>query len=306
MQTGSIVTAEGYGGTYMLLGDNGEHKAGLYDPNKHTVTIIGEESGTMDLVVYSSQDGKLTRVDTYQDVPVEKGTKYKLADDRLDGKTDVFPTKTEIFDPETHPHTYKSTVIAPTCISEGYTTYTCVCGSSYVGDYVSATGIHSYSDSNDESCNVCGAVRLVLPTAPAGADYTPMYRLYNANSGEHFYTGSPVETQNLVDAGWFYEGVAWNAPTKTGAPVYRLYNPNSGDHHYTMSAEERDMLVGYGWQYEGVCWNSASPEDLPLYRLYNPNADCGSHHYTGSTLERDNLVSVGWIYEGIGWFGLLN
>ena len=248
-------------------------------------------------------------VRSFKDVPIEEGISYTVRDDYLDGKNgkpDVQPTETEDLDPETHPHTYKEKVVAPTCISEGYTEYTCICGSSYKDNYVSATGIHTYSGNDDTSCNICGAIRLVLPTAPAGADYTPMYRLYNPNSGEHFYTGSPDETQNLVNAGWQYEGVAWNAPTKTGAPVYRLYNPNSGDHHYTMSAEERDMLVGYGWQYEGVCWNSASANDLPLYRLYNPNADCGSHHYTGSSEERDNLVSVGWIYEGIGWFGLLN
>ena len=144
------------------------------------------------------------------------------------------------------------------------------------------------------------------PTNPPETNIrtTPMYRLYNPNSGEHFYTGSKEERDNLNAAGWHYEGVAWNAPTNSGAPVYRLYNPNSGDHHYTMSADERDMLVGFGWIYEGVAWNSATAENLPLYRLYNPNADCGSHHYTGSTEERDNLVSVGWIFEGIGWFGM--
>lgn len=140
---------------------------------------------------------------------------------------------------------------------------------------------------------------------PTTGETTPMYRLYNPNSGEHFYTGSIQERDNLVNAGWAYEGIAWNAPITTGTPVYRVFNPNSGDHHYTMSKEEVDMLVGLGWQYEGVCWNSASAENLPLYRLYNPNADCGSHHYTGSTEERDNLVNVGWIYEGIGWFGML-
>ena len=131
-----------------------------------------------------------------------------------------------------------------------------------------------------------------------------MHRLYNPNSGEHFYTGSIEERDNLVRAGWQYEGVAWNAPTQTGDNVHRLFNPNNGDHHYTMSLEERDNLVNVGWIYEGVAWNSASDDNVPQYRLYNPNADCGSHHYTGSEEERDMLISVGWIYEGIGWFGI--
>ena len=142
------------------------------------------------------------------------------------------------------------------------------------------------------------------PPQSSAKEVVAMYRLYNPNSGEHFYTGSNEEKNTLVSAGWHYEGIAWNAPIKSGAPVYRLYNPNNGDHHYTMSAEERDMLAGVGWKYEGVAWNSASPSNIPMYRLYNPNADCGSHHYTGSTEERDYLVSLGWKYEGIGWYGI--
>ena len=130
---------------------------------------------------------------------------------------------------------------------------------------------------------------------------TPMYRLYNPNSGEHFYTGSIEERDNLSGLGWNYEGVAWNAPTNAGTPVYRMFNPNSGDHHYTMSQQEVENLKAIGWRYEGVCWNSGG--NVPQFRLYNPNADCGSHHYTSSEEERDNLVALGWNWEGIGWFG---
>ncbi len=127
----------------------------------------------------------------------------------------------------------------------------------------------------------------------------PMLRLYNPNSGEHFYTGSKEEKKALVLAGWNYEGIAWHAP-KTGDPVYRLYNENAGDHHYTLSAKERDNLVDLGWKYEGVAWYS-DPNGTPLYRLYNPNAVSGSHHYTMSEKERDSLVDAGWTFEGEGW-----
>ena len=167
--------------------------------------------------------------------------------------------------------------------------------------YATNLGNHVYTDSQDKTCEICGKEREVEERI----ETTPMYRLYNPNTGEHFYTGSKEERNNLTDAGWVYEGVAWNAPTKSGAPVYRLFNPNNGDHHYTMSEAERDMLVSVGWIYEGVAWNSASPSNLPLYRLFNPNADCGSHHYTGSEEERDYLVSLGWHFEGIGWYGML-
>lgn len=73
-------------------------------------------------------------------------------------------------------------------------------------------------------------------------DTMQMYRLYNPNSGEHFYTGYTSEKNHLVEVGWKDEGIAWYAPL-TGNPVYRLYNPNSGDHHYTMSYQESQNLI---------------------------------------------------------------
>ena len=155
---------------------------------------------------------------------------------------------------------------------------------------------HTYTDDRDGTCNICNEQTRIVSV--------PMYRMYNPNSGEHFYTGSTEERDGLVELGWQYEGVAWNAPV-TGEPVYRVYNPNSGDHHYTVDQAEVDMLKEAGWQYEGVAWNTASEDDVPQYRLWNPNADLGSHHYTSSTEERDALVELGWVLEGIGWYGLL-
>jgi len=138
--------------------------------------------------------------------------------------------------------------------------------------------------------------------APAASQ--AMYRLYNPNGGEHFYTASAEERDGLRKLGWKYEGIGWTAPAFSNTPVYRLYNPNGGDHHYTMSAEERDWLRGLGWKYEGIGWYSDDNKTTPLYRLYNPNAKSGSHHYTTSASERDGLRKLGWKYEGIGWYGL--
>lgn len=72
--------------------------------------------------------------------------------------------------------------------------------------------------------------------------YTNVYRLYNPNSGEHFYTTNLTEQTVLVKAGWRYEGVDWFAPTNYKIPIYRLYNPNTGDHFYTGNSVERDSL----------------------------------------------------------------
>ncbi|WP_242328044.1 InlB B-repeat-containing protein [Lactococcus lactis] len=130
-----------------------------------------------------------------------------------------------------------------------------------------------------------------------------MYRLYNPNSGEHFYTASSYERDSLKKSEWRYEGIGWYGPANgNGKPVYRLYNPNAGDHHYTLSSYERDSLKKSGWRYEGVGWYSKGT--VPLYRQYNPNAKSGAHNYTTNKFENDMLIKVGWRAEGIGWYAL--
>lgn len=131
-----------------------------------------------------------------------------------------------------------------------------------------------------------------------------MYRLYNPNSHEHFYTADTNERDVLHSRGWNYEGIAWNAPSASNTPVYRLYFPGSGDHHYTTSLNERNTLISsFGWKDEGIGWYSVEQSGTPLYRLNNPNLRVGAHHYTADANEVKVLVGLGWQYEGIGWYG---
>lgn len=46
---------------------------------------------------------------------------------------------------QAHKHAYKAKVVAPTCTEQGYTTYTCACGSSYTDAKTKALG-HSFGD----------------------------------------------------------------------------------------------------------------------------------------------------------------
>ncbi len=136
-------------------------------------------------------------------------------------------------------------------------------------------------------------------------DTVNMYRLYNPNSGEHFYTGNDKERSHLVSVGWKDEGLGWVAPSTSAHPVYRLYNPNAGDHHYTLSSEERQMLIRAGWKDEGTGWFSADQANgRPVYRQYNPNAIAGAHNFTTSKEENDFLVKAGWKAEGIAWYAV--
>ncbi|MCR5592139.1 MAG: hypothetical protein K6F79_00135 [Saccharofermentans sp.] len=131
-----------------------------------------------------------------------------------------------------------------------------------------------------------------------------MYRLYNPNSGEHFFTASAGERDSLVAAGWSNEGIGWKAPVRSNTPVYRLYNQNGGEHHYTTSASERDFLVSNGWSDEGIGWYSDDNHGVPVYRQYNPNSFSNNHNYSTSASENDWLVSIGWQSEGIAWYGV--
>ena len=141
-----------------------------------------------------------------------------------------------------------------------------------------------------------------VPEGPYEETHTNMYRLYNPNSGEHFYTGELVEAQSVASAGWRWEGIGWVAPITSKIPVYRLYNPNAGDHHYTLEEKERDNLVSLGWNYEGIGWYSDGKDQLAVYRQYNPNAVAGAHNFTTDASEDAYLGEVGWNREGIAWY----
>ena len=169
------------------------------------------------------------------------------------------------------------------------------------------TGTYSYNTGLNNAKDTTDDLTVTLTAA------NPMNRLYNPNSGEHFYTANIKEKEALVALGWQDEGYGWVAPStdsnddKKGNPVFRLYNPNAGDHHYTMSDTEVKTLVAYGWKDEGTGWYSASndADKVTVYRQYNPYANgAGSHNYTTNKAENDYLVSLGWVYEGAAWTAL--
>lgn len=170
--------------------------------------------------------------------------------------------------------------------------------------------VQLFSTQSAQGSVISGTYSAFLPTQGVAMEGngrgSVMQRLYNAFTGEHFYTANIAETYKLVSIGWRYEGVGWYAPA-SGAEVYRLYNPYvpGGDHHYTLSASERDGLVAAGWRYEGVGWRSApASTGVCLYRQYNPFATTGTHNYTTSLAENNQLVLAGWRAEGVAWYGV--
>ena len=86
-------------------------------------------------------------------------------------------------------------------------------------------------------CAVISGLMMVLSIAmavsgPAHVGYADegsqeMYRMYNPNSGEHFYTANSYERDNLKSLGWHYEGVGWVAPVTSSVGILPIRRPNS-------------------------------------------------------------------------------
>lgn len=74
----------------------------------------------------------------------------------------------------------------------------------------------------------------------------PIYRAYNPNGGQHYYTLSQFELNSLVTAGWNAEGIAgylFTTPQPGATEIMHLYNDITGEHIFTESTSYRDALI---------------------------------------------------------------
>lgn len=145
---------------------------------------------------------------------------------------------------------------------------------------------------------------LLLFAAPvSAASDKPVYRLYNANNGEHLYTTDANEKEVLYkQQNWGYEGIGWYTAT-SGTPVYRLYQPGLGNHLYTTDKNEVNTLCSkYGWKKDNngkpLFYSSGS---TPIYRVYN-KAQSGMHHLTTDKNEYNTLPKYRWKKEGVAMY----
>lgn len=106
--------------------------------------------------------------------------------------------------------------------------------------------------------------------AQRGGEY-PLYRLYNLQTGRHYYTLNPLEKDMLValvpPTSPDFGKVGWRAEGTEGALgiagsnmpsfrlIYRLYNVNSGVHLYTAFENVRDSVLA---AFPGI-WVEHSP-----------------------------------------------
>ena len=132
-------------GTAQVLTDTVEY----VEPSK---TEITEEVKTQRVddwgqPVYSKLKKDQYGTDMYEKIISEPTHEDKDGDGKCDRcGTEVKPA---------HTHSYTETVTPPTCVNEGYTTYTCTsCGDTYRDNYTPATGVHT-DGNGDGFCDTC-------------------------------------------------------------------------------------------------------------------------------------------------------
>ena len=127
----------------------------------------------------------------------------------------------------------------------------------------------------------------------------PVYEVYDATYGDHFYTTSETEKNTAKSAyGYTNEKIAFYAFSQLQeglelAPIYRLYNSALTDHFYTASETEKDTAVAsHGYVYESVAFYAFSAHNensFPVYRLYSEEKK--DHFYTISETEKNELIT---------------
>ena len=203
------------------------------------INIVSKSASGAKVYVYAENDGEREWIDmgtlnkSLVKLVCENDLNLAL---KIEWDADSVPNITEIIRFfEGHEHRYEAVVTAPTCTEEGYTTYTCECGESYVADKTPALG----HDWDGIDCTRCDATREnpfadvpadsyylepVLWAAEngitAGVDETHFAPEANciraqvitflwraAGSPEPTYTNNPYEDVNEGD--YFYKAVLW-------------------------------------------------------------------------------------------------
>ena len=147
---------------------------------------------------------------------------------------------------------------------------------------------------------------------------TPLYRYWQANGSDHFYTINPDEigitTPGKVGKfGYTSEGIQcliYRFQVKNSVPLYRYWRSDLSDHLYTTHAGEmgtttpgrtgKNDYVSEG--IAGFCMPEQTADTIPLYRYYGGMVV--DHFYTTSIFEIGTATpgevgALGYKSEGI-------
>ena len=144
--------------------------------------------------------------------------------------------------------------------------------------------------------------------------HTNLYRVYNPNNGDHYFTTDKNEYEALVAMGWQAEGVRYQVVNINvnvtdddankdrlhafGTEIWSVYNPNTGEHLLTEEGEA-DALAQVGWIKEDPKFYTVQNGSESVVRVYNPNTNGPAHLYTDAS-EANGLAKIGWSIDNNG------
>lgn len=150
------------------------------------------------------------------------------------------------------------------------------------------------------------AIAAELPTN-ALPKTIPIFRAYNPNTSQHFFTQNCGEYQAVVRAGWNPEGrqlFLWEGPLSGAAIAAKRYGSSNGiSHLYTTQLKPED---GPGWVEEpsiGFVTPYRSNSMVEVFHFKHVN---GNHFYTTNRAEivnpATNQPAPGWsVAPSLGW-----
>ena len=137
-------------------------------------------------------------------------------------------------------------------------------------------------------------------------------RFFDSATGDHFYTLSPAEANQIRATLPTYhdEGAPWGTPDKgtNTIDVFRFFDVATGAHFLTTSTAERDQVVATlpSYHFEGIAfeaYNAPGDGTLTLERFFNTQSHL--HHYAASPAEIASIqnggAGPGWVDEGAGF-----
>ena len=201
-------------------------------------------------------------------------------------------------------HVYEAVVTAPTCTEQGYTTYTCACGDTYVADYVDATG-HNMVNGTCTECGFCELVAVAVTAtnvektgkvqlnwkAVEGAAKYEVYRAtaINGKYSRMYTTANTTYTNTKGETGvtYYYKVIALG---ENGEPV-SLYSEivsrtcTLPQPVVTVTNVEKTGKVKLTWE---------TVEGAVSYKIYRSEAKNGTYKlmYTSTSNTYTNTNSV--------------
>jgi len=204
-------------------------------------------------------------------------------------------TDTELDAGSAKGHDYKGMVTSPTCTMQGYTTYTCFCGDSYVDNYVEAQG-HSFtnyiSDNNatydadgtkTAKCDRCDVTNTVTDSGTKLQQTNGW--VFEGGKWYYYKNGDKATGWLQVDKVWYYfDG---NGIMQTG------WQSISGAWYYFAGSGTMQT----GWLQLGRVWYylDSSGAMVTGWKLIS-----GAYYYFNGS----GVMQTGWLKSGNNWYYL--